>query len=235
VPRDLTESDIIQIGKGLNAGAREYKSFILGGDTNEASDLIINCMAFGICKRHHLLKRSGTKPGDYAAVTGYFGKTASGLKILMQGLSSSEEGEELLDSVLMPQARVKEGVALAQSKAATASIDSSDGLAWSLHEISRASNVGFLLDSLPVAPEAEKFAKIYNFDSVELALYGGEEYELFVTIKPELWQQAKEAVEKVGGALIKIGKVTYDKRVLLKNDGKTVSVEARGWEHFKST
>jgi thiamine-monophosphate kinase len=235
VPPDLTEADIIQIGKGLNAGAREYNSFVLGGDTNEASDLIINSMALGICKKHHLIKRGSAKPGDYVAVTGYFGKTASGLKILTQGLSSSENNEKLVYSVLMPQARVKEGVALAQSKAATASIDSSDGLAWSLHEISCASNVGFLIDSLPVAPEAEKFAKIYNLDSVELALYGGEEYELLVTIKPELWQQAKEAVEKVGGALIKIGQVTHDKCVLLKNDGKTVSVEARGWEHFKST
>jgi thiamine-monophosphate kinase len=233
-PPNLTETDIQQIGKGLNAGAREYNAYILGGDTNEASDLVISCMALGVCSKHHLIKRSGAKPGDYVAVTGSFGKTASGLKILMDGLSVPENGGELVDSVLMPKARVKEGIVLAQSQAATASIDSSDGLAWSLHEISRASKVGFQVDKLPVAPEAERFAEIHGFDPVELALYGGEEYELLVTIKPRLWQKAKKAVETVGGSLIKVGQVTEEKQLLLKTGGKLVSIEARGWEHFKT-
>jgi len=135
VPPDLTETDIQQIGKGLNAGAREYNAYILGGDTNEASDLIISCMALGVCSKHHLIKRSGAKPGEYVAVTGSFGKAASGLKILMNSLSAPENSGVLVDSVLMPKARVKEGLVLAQSRLATASIDSSDGLAWSLHEL----------------------------------------------------------------------------------------------------
>jgi len=234
VPPDLTETDIQQIGKGLNAGAREYNAYILGGDTNEASDLIISCMALGVCSKHHLIKRSGAKPGEYVAVTGSFGKAASGLKILMNSLSAPENSGVLVDSVLMPKARVKEGLVLAQSRLATASIDSSDGLAWSLHELSRASNVGFHLDKLPVAPEVESFAEIHGFDSVELALYGGEEYELLVTIKPKLWQEAKKAVENVGGSLIKLGRVTEEKQLLLQTDGKLVSIEARGWEHFKT-
>ncbi len=234
LPPDLTKADIQQIGKGLNAGAREYNTYILGGDTNEASDLIISCMALGVCRKHHLIKRSGAKPGDYVAVTGSFGKTASGLKILMNGLSAPEIRGELVASVLMPKARVKEGMILAQSQATTASIDSSDGLAWSLHEISRASNVGFHLDKLPIAPEVERFAKIHGFDPVELALYGGEEYELLVTIKPKLWQEAKKVVENVGGSLIKMGLVTEEKQLRLQTDGKLVSIEARGWEHFKT-
>ncbi|UCC58989.1 MAG: thiamine-phosphate kinase [Candidatus Bathyarchaeum sp.] len=234
VPQDLKETDIQQIGKGLNAGAREYNAYILGGDTNEASDLVISCMALGICNKGHLIKRSGAKRGDYVAATGAFGKTAIGLKILMENLSAQEIRGELVNSVLMPKARVKEGMALAQSKAATASVDSSDGLAWSLHEISRASNVGFLIDKLPIAPETEKFAKIHNLNPVELALYGGEEYELLVTIKPDFWQEATRAVEKVGGTLIRIGVVTEEKQLLLKSDGKTIFIDARGWEHFKT-
>jgi thiamine-monophosphate kinase len=234
VPPDLTETDIQQIGKGLNAGAREYNAYILGGDTNEASDLVISCMALGVCSKHHLIKRSSAKPGDYVAVTGSFGKPASGLKILMDELSAPENSGELVDSVLMPKARVQEGMALAQSHLATASIDSSDGLAWSLHELSRASNVGFHVDKLPIAPEVERFAEIHGFDPVELALYGGEEYELLVTIKPRLWQEAKKAVENVGGSLIKLGRVTEEKQLLLQADGKLVSIEARGWEHFKT-
>jgi len=234
IPPDLTETDIQQIGEGLNAGAREYNAYILGGDTNEASDLIISCMALGICSKCHLIRRSGAKPGDYVAVTGSFGKTASGLKILMNGLSAPENGGALVDSVLMPKARVTEGLVLAQSQLATASIDSSDGLAWSLHELSQASNVGFCLDELPIAPEAERFAELHCFDPVELALYGGEEYELVVTIEPKLWQEAKKAVEKVGGSLNKVGRVTEEKQLLLKTDGKLVAIAARGWEHFKT-
>ena len=234
IPPDLTEANIQQIGKGLNAGAREYNVYILGGDSNEASDLIISCMALGVCHKHHLIKRSGAKPGDYVAVTGSFGKTASGLKILMNSLSDAENSGALVDSVLMPKARVQEGLVLSQFHLATASIDSSDGLAWSLHELSRASHVGFHIDKLPIAPEAERFAKFHGFDPVELALYGGEEYELLVTIKPRLWKEAKKAVETVGGSLIKLGRVTKEKQLLLKTDEKLVSIEASGWEHFKT-
>ncbi len=234
VSRGLSREDIQQIGKGLNAGAREYNSYIVGGDTNEAPDLVISCAAFGICKERRLIRRSGAEPGDYLAVTGFFGKTASGLKILMEDFSAPPEiRRELVNSILMPHARLTEGLALVRIQAATSSIDSSDGLAWSLHEISLASNVGFLVDDLPIALEAKKFAEIHDLDPVELSLYGGEEYELVVTIQPNLWEEAKEAVENVDGSLIRIGRVTKEKNLLLKANGKTVLIEARGWEHFK--
>ena len=234
LPPNLTKEDIVQISKGLNAGAREYNAYIVGGDTNEASDLIISCTAVGVCNRTNLIKRSGAKPGDFVGVTGSFGKTASGLKILMDGLSGFDSQGVLVDSVLMPIARVKEGIALAQSQVTTAAIDSSDGLAWSLHELSRVNNVGFYIDNLPIAPEVEMFADVHGFDPIELALYGGEEYELLVTIKPMCWQKAKSAVESVGGILTKIGLVSKEKHLLMHSNEKTVSIDPRGWEHFKT-
>lgn len=235
VPKGLTKKDIEEIGRGLNAGAREHNAYVLGGDTNEASDLIISCTAFGTCKKRFLMKRSGAKPGDLVAVTNFFGKPPAGLKILLEKLSVSKKLEKsLVDAVLMPQARLEEGLALAKTRAVTASIDSSDGLAWSLHEISRASNVGFSIDKLPIAKEVEEFAKIHNLNLTELCLYGGEEYELVLTIKPKLWEKAKDTVHHVEGSLIKIGKATREKTILLKRKEKTVVIEARGWEHFKS-
>ncbi len=234
VPTGLTKRDIEEIGKGLNAGAREYNAYVLGGDTNEASDLIISCTAFGTCKKTFLMKRSGAKPSDLVAVTGFFGKPPAGLKILLEKLSVPKELEKVLvNSVLMPQARLEEGLALAQTRAVTASIDSSDGLAWSLHEISQTSNIGFSIDNLPIAREAEEFAKIHNLNPTELCLYGGEEYELVLTIKPKLWEKAKTAVHSVGGSLIRIGKATREKTILLKRKERTIPIEARGWEHFK--
>jgi thiamine-monophosphate kinase len=116
----------------------------------------------------------------------------------------------------------------------SASIDSSDGLAWSLHELGRMSNVGFLIDKVPVADEAVRFAESCGVDVFELALHGGEEYELVVTVKPERWRDAEAAVEAVGGRLLPIGTVTQEKRVVLEQDSKKRLIEPRGWEHFKS-
>jgi len=230
IPRDLKQEDIVQIAKGQNAGAREYGAYVLGGDTNEASDIVISCTAFGIGERDRLMLRSGAKTGDIVAVTGCFGKTKAGLRILLQGFSAPPKlRETLVDSVLMPHARLKEGLSLAQTGVVTASIDSSDGLAVSLHELSKASNVGFIIDNLPVAEEAREFADLHGFDAVELCLYGGEEYELVVTVKPMLWKKVEKA-----SALIKIGRVTQNKEITLKVRGKTLPIEPRGWEHFKT-
>jgi thiamine-monophosphate kinase len=236
LPRKLTKKDLREIGRGLNAGAREYNTYVIGGDTGEASDLVISISLFGTAKKNILMLRSGARSGDLVAVTGYFGKTTAGLKILLDGFYAAPAIRKVLvESILMPQARLKEGLALSQTKAITSAIDSSDGLAWSLHEIAKASNVGFLINRLPIAREVEKFAKLNGLDAFELALYGGEEYELVLTLKPNLWRKAEKAVEKVGGKLLRIGKVTAERQVLLEIDGKKTVIEPRGWEHFKSS
>jgi thiamine-monophosphate kinase len=231
IPKNLTKKDIEQIGEGLNAGARQYDAYILGGDTNEAPDLIISCSAFGIAEKKCLMLRSGARPGDTVAVTGKFGKTAAGLRILLKRMSPPAHlRKKLVESVLMPEARLTEGLTLAHTGAVTASIDSSDGLAWSLHELSKASNVGFMIDCLPVAEEAEEFAKLYSIDPAELCLHGGEEYELVVAIKPELFEKVSKKVP-----LIPIGHATAEKSLVLRTRGKEIPIEARGWEHFKTT
>ena len=235
IPRSLTQKEIKRIGKGLNDGAREYEAYVLGGDTNETSDLIISVAIFGVPGNANLTLRDGAQPGDILATTGPFGLTSSGLRMLKEKLPTPTKiKKKLADSVLMPHARLKEGLALAKIGAATASIDSSDGLAWSLHEISRASNVGFIIDNPPIANEAREFAKLHNLDPLELSLYGGEEYELILTIKPSCWREAREAVIREGGDLIRIGETVANKTLLIKQKSKLVKIEARGYEHFKN-
>lgn len=235
LPRDLKKDDVTEIGAGLNEGAREYDAYIIGGDTNEASDLIISCSLLGFSKKERLVSRCGARPGDIVAVTGEFGKTTAGLKILLEGLSAPKKiEEELKEAVLLPKARLKEGIALSRTGGLTASIDSSDGLAWSLYELSEASNVGFIIDHVPMAKEAMEFARIHTLDPWELSLYGGEEYELIVTVKPELWDKTKRAVKKSGGSLMRIGIATEERKIKLQTNGKTRSIERRGWEHFKT-
>jgi thiamine-monophosphate kinase len=235
LPKGLSKKDVEEIGDGLNSGAREYASYIIGGDTGEASDLVISLSLFGLARKGELMLRSGAVSGDLVAVTGSFGKTSAGLRILLDHLDvPGKTRRVLVDSVLMPHARLSEGLALKRTRAVTAAIDSSDGLAWSLHEIARASRVGLLIDTLPIAGEARRFAETSKFDPVELTLYGGEEYELVLTVKPRLWNRAEEAVQEAGGKLLPIGRVTAEGRVLLEIDGKKRVIQPRGYEHFKT-
>jgi thiamine-monophosphate kinase len=236
LPRKFMRKDVAEIARGLNAGAREYGAYVIGGDTNAASDLVVSISLFGVAKRKALMLRSGAKAGDIVAVTGFFGKTAAGLRLLLNGYAASKELREvLLRSVCMPKARLREGLALCGSGAVSSAIDSSDGLAWSLHELARMSDVGIVVSSVPVADEVLRFAEFNGLNELELALHGGEEYELVVTVKPKRWADAETAVEAAGGRLLPIGKVTRDKQVLLNVDSEKRPLEARGWEHFKST
>lgn len=235
LPRGVTRENVEEIACGLNAGAREYGAYVVGGDTGEACDLVISVSLYGTAKSGALMLRSGAKAGDIVAVTGFFGKSAAGLRLLTKNYAASDDLRKVLvDCVFNPRARLVEGLALGGCGGVSASIDSSDGLAWSLHELSRMSNVGFLIDKLPLASEAQEFALLNGLDGVELALYGGEEYELVVAVKPERWAESKAAVEAVGGCLMAIGKATVEKQLILTYSGEKRLIEARGWEHFKS-
>jgi thiamine-monophosphate kinase len=236
LPANLSKKDMEEIGRGLNAGAREYDAYLVGGDTGEASDLVISVSLFGTANKTDVVLRSGARPGDIVAVTGPFGKTSAGLRILLEEFEVTEKiRKPLVESVLMPRARLKEGLALGQAKTVSSAIDSSDGLAWCLHEIANASKVGFLIDGIPVAEEVKRFARENSLDLLELALYGGEEYELVVTVKSKLWGKAEAAVAEAGGSLLRIGKVVAGKRVLLKTEGEKRAIEPRGYEHFVSS
>jgi len=236
VPRNFLKKDIESIGLGLNAGAREYGAYVIGGDTCETSELIICCTATGICLRRELVTRFGARPGDILAVTGTFGSTSAGLRILLNRLEApSSLAKRLLEAVYMPKAQLRVGLALAKSGALTASIDSSDGLAVSLHQLRLMSRVGFTLTSLPIASEAAEYAKMHGLDPAELALYGGEEYELVVTINPKFLMKAKRSVSKAGGELIVIGRATKEGRVVRAVDERVEDIPFRGWEHFKSS
>jgi thiamine-monophosphate kinase len=139
--------------------------------------------------------------------------------------------ETLLSSVYNPKARLKEGIALARAQALTASMDSSDGLAWSLHEISRASSVGIELSEVPISKATLEYSRITGVDPFDLALYGGEEFELVVCLKKSA---AKKALRSVRSLHV-IGRVTRDAgTVTLLRGGTLTLIESRGWEHLSS-
>jgi thiamine-monophosphate kinase len=178
------------------------------------------------------VQRSGARSGDLVAVTGEFGNTLAGLKALETGIQiPSLLRERLLSSVYNPKARLKEGIALSRARALTASMDSSDGLAWSLHEISRASSVGIDLDDVPISKAALEYGRIASVDPLDLALYGGEEFELVICLKKSAVKKALRSVR----TLHVIGRVTRNTGIVrLLRDGGQRLIEPRGWEHFSS-
>ena len=236
IPRDFSRKRIKELALGMEAGAREYGVYIIGGDTDETSNLVVDCLGFGLGKKGGIVLRSGAKPGDILAVTGLFGEEPAGLRILLNKTRvPSYLRRRLVRSVLFPKAQLKLGLALARSGVVTSSIDSSDGLAWSLHELSKMSHVGFRVDNLPASPSAKRFADIARLDLSRLVLNGGEEFKLVITIRPDGWNKAKASARKVGRRLYRIGETTEDKHLLLRTStGRENEIKPVGWEHFRS-
>jgi thiamine-monophosphate kinase len=233
IPRDLEVEAVEEMARGFEAGAREYGGYVIGGDTNEASDIIISGVALGIAPKDKIIKREGAKPGDILATTGLFGLTAAAFKVLLEELEPPEGlRETLVESVYSPDARVQEGIALSESGAVTSSIDSSDGLAVSLYDLSRSSGVGFRVEALPIPSEVEAYAEHHGLDPGELALYGGEEYELVFTVEESRLEDARKALASVGCEFLELGVATRETDIILLEEEADKPIEKRGWEHF---
>jgi thiamine-monophosphate kinase len=232
LPATLTKGDVLEIARGLSEGAREYGFPLVGGDTNESKDLVISIALFGLIHARKLMLRSGAKVGDMVAVTGEFGSASAGLRaVLHERVRPEKLPRALAQAVYHPNAELDLGLRLASTGAITASIDSSDGLAWSLHELSKMSNVGIRVDTIPVSKAAREFAARYGYDASNLALYGGEEYRLIVTVKPAQLRIAQNAAR---GRLKAIGVVTKrSEGIRLARSGGDIKIRMRGWEHFR--
>lgn len=231
LPSDMTLNDFQKLWEGFEEAAKLYEARIIGGDLNSGEEIIIDVICLG--KAGRTISRLGARPGDLIAVTGEFGSQAAGLHALLNGLRGEPISEKAIEAFSRPVARVKEALRLAELGAVTSSIDSSDGLAESLHELARLNDVGFLIESPPISRYAEEYAKRFGLELFDLVFYGGEEYELVLTLRPKMASQAIEAVERNGGRLLLIGRVTEDKSIRVRWFGEWRSLEARGYQHFK--
>ena len=230
-PSNMDKKSLSDVALGLKDAAKTYGIYILGGDVNEASNLTITTIISGLGKLRDIILRSGAKPGDLLAVSGKFGKTSCGLKILLENLDAPRHiKKKLLKAVYKPKVKLNLGLNL-KKFGVTSSIDSSDGLAWSLYELSKASNVGFIIKKLPIAREAKIFAEINRLNPVDLTFYGGEEYEIVATLNPKIYGRIKKELKR---KFMVIGEVTKEKKIVYIDKGEEVKIKPKGWEHFKT-
>ncbi len=232
LPARLTRRDVMEIAAGLAGCAREYGFPLVGGDTNESNDLVISIALFALADERRIILRSGARIGDIVAVTNDFGNASAGLKALLERrIRPDKLPPALAKAVYHPRAELELGLRLASSRAVSASIDSSDGLAWSLHELAQMSKVGIQVQHLPISKAAKQFAFDCGYDAADLALYGGEEYNLIVTVRPNQLRIAERAAR---GRLKPIGVVTpRASGVRLVINGHEVKIAMKGWEHFR--
>lgn len=218
LPKDLKIDSFKEIIEGVLSACDYYEIPLIGGDTNEASEIIITGTALGITDSP-LMKDSYEK-GDLIAVTGEIGHAALGFEL------------ETLDNIyvkkaLKPLARIKEGLILRDF--ATSATDITDGLASELHTIKK-DGFGFMIheEMLNITDEYKEIAEKLNLDYLDLILHVGEDFELLFTI-------TKDNLEKFPIDCMVIGEVTDSDVVeLTLENGFVERIKNKGYEHYVS-
>lgn len=233
LPREMEGGKVEELAKGFRRAKEEFGVEIIGGDTNESKELVIDCAMFGLSR--YMVPRGGARVGDRVLVSGPFGYAPSGLKILMKGLEAEPKfRERAVKSVLMPEPRLELGVSLVRRELMNSSIDSSDGLAISLWELAERSGVGISLERLPVGKGVIDFSEANGLNWEELVLYGGEEYELVFTAKEERVMEIKEVAKNLGFEVFDIGRVVEGRGVKYEIGERVKEIRRDGWIHFRS-
>lgn len=210
---------------GLWGLAERHGVALIGGDTTRGP-LTVSVEVLGHLPAGTRLLRGGARPGDRVFVSGTLGDAAAGL-----GLPSpaSDAERRLRSRFLRPEPRLALGRALAgRASAAIAAIDVSDGLLADLAHICEASGAGAVIDEERLPLSAALLEVAGRERAVELALTGGDDYELCFTLAPEV--DADDLSADVG--VTAIGVMTPEPGVRLRRQGRDVPLPAGGYRHF---
>jgi len=238
IPARTEASFVDELTAGIEECASSYNTAVVGGDITRSNEIILTGTCLGFA--NNPVRRAGAKVGDLLCVTDSLGNAALAVKIIKNELKVPKHIEEIAKKALFqPQPRVKEGIVIANSGVATSMIDISDGLALSVAEIAKSSNVGAELyeDNLPVLSEKirrKEGLEVSTSERRELALYYGGDYELLFTIDPqalendELLQRLKRVVNmSIIGTI-----VPAEKGIYFKKGNTKEKMELKGYQHF---
>jgi thiamine-monophosphate kinase len=256
-PEGMSEGELLELGEGMAAVAGETGTAIAGGDLTRAPVLTLAVTVVGQAARaEDFVTRGGARPGDALVVTGELGGAAAGLLLLEDpGLAAAAFGADATDLAGFDRARqarpgaldlasadalrrrqldptplLAAGQALAAA-GATAMIDVSDGLAGDATHVAEAGGALLVIaaDDLPIAPGLAAVAAAAERDPLELAVSGGEDYELFAALPADAVAGAQEALAALGTPLTVIGRVEP-----AGDSGPRAEIRLRGGEALPS-
>lgn len=218
IPKDLGLDDFKKIIDGVIMACEYYHIPLIGGDTNEASEIIINGTAMGLAENPVMMDNYNI--GDVICLTGDIGLAALGFEL------------EDIDNIytrkaLKPEARIREGMILRNY--ATSATDITDGLASELYAIKK-DDFGFMIyeEMLNITDEYKRLSNQLGLDYLDLILHVGEDFELLFTI-------SRDDLDKLPINYIVIGEVTDSDVVeLTLENGFVERIENRGYEHYVS-
>jgi len=228
LPRDLPQAWVGRFARSLVSLAERYGARLAGGDTAESPNgILADIIVVGSVPKGTGLLRSGARLGDRIYVSGELGGSAAAV-VQMQARPNKKLNPRDYRRHFYPEPRIELGRILREKGWATAMIDTSDGLSTDLAHICEESGVGAEIRG-GLIPQARVGKPAHEVD-LDLALHGGEDYELLFTARP-----GKRIPNRIGGvAITQIGQIVRGRRMFVKNEnGAAFELEPRGWEHFR--
>jgi thiamine-monophosphate kinase len=227
LPRNLPQSWVRRFTHSLIALAERFGVTLAGGDTAESPNgILADIILVGIVPQGKAALRSGARPGDRIYVSGELGGSAAGL-LQMQSKPKRKLHPRDYPRHFFPEPRIALARILRERKLVSSMIDTSDGLSTDLAHICEESGVGAELqaDSIPCASVGKPSRQV----DLDLALHGGEDYELLFTAP----RRARVPSQLAGVRITQIGNITRGRKLFLFNrDGVGYQLEPHGWEHF---
>ena len=234
--------DLESLYRGLGALALQYSMAVAGGDIiRSPRALVLHVTALGHSRRGHVLKRSGANVGDLIGVTGTLGASAAGLRLLALNAADlrrrAATADRLIKAHLKPEPRVALGTVLLEH-GATSAMDLSDGLLGDLPKILSASRVSARLEERKI-PVAAAVRALFANEWIDLALRGGEDYELLFTAPPGVRTAIERAMQEVGGTATFVGDIvpkgSDDPTIEIMGMDNQVRTELPGaFDHFSA-
>lgn len=241
LPEDTEVKYVDSLYEGIQEEASRFGVAIVGGNVSGSTGgLIIDIFLIGEVEPEHLVLRSGARPGDRIMVTGELGASAAALNLIQNPNLDIPKSlaDEAKKAHFTPTPRIPEGRVIALSKVANSMIDLSDGLGSDLNRICEASRVGAIIhaEHLPISQAAISVARFIGKDPLDMAIYGGEDYELLFTAPPdEVEALVLKLYKETGTSVVSIGEITpnMDERKIVYKNGRVAPLKAIGWNHFQ--
>jgi thiamine-monophosphate kinase len=228
LPRDLPQAWVGRFARSLISLADKFGATLAGGDTAESPNgILADIIVVGKAPKGKSVLRSGARPGDRVFISGALGGSAAAV-LRMRTKPKKKVNPRDYPRHFYPEPRIELGRILREKGLASAMIDTSDGLSTDLAHLCEESGVGAELDSALI-PRASVGKPAREVD-LDLALHGGEDYELLFTARP-----GKRIPSQIAGvALTHIGNITRPRLILLRGPkGVAYELGSKGWEHFR--